>query len=69
MTAEIAISSVVVLVCIAPIIIIGIVRYRSKEPVGFWSGKKPPRKEQLTDVINGKRILGPQQDIREVKNA
>ena len=25
--------------------------------------------EQVTDVINGKRILGPLQDIREVKNA
>lgn len=25
--------------------------------------------EQVTDVVNGKRILGPPQDIREVKNA
>ncbi|MCM1237709.1 MAG: Fic family protein [Ruminococcus flavefaciens] len=25
--------------------------------------------EQVTDVINGKRILGPPQDIREIKNA
>ena len=25
--------------------------------------------QQVTDVINGKRILGPPQDIREVKNA
>ncbi|MCM1154004.1 MAG: hypothetical protein NC392_01475 [Roseburia sp.] len=25
--------------------------------------------EQVTDVINGKHILGPPQDIREVKNA
>ncbi len=25
--------------------------------------------EQVTDVINGRRILGPPQDIREVKNA
>jgi Fic family protein len=25
--------------------------------------------EQVTDVINGKRILGPPQDIHEVKNA
>jgi hypothetical protein len=48
--AEIIISSVIVLVCTAPVIIIGIVQYRSKEPVGFWSGKKPPGKEQITDV-------------------
>ena len=50
MTAEIIIFSVILLISAAPIIIIGIVQYRSKEPVGFWSGKKPPRKEQITDV-------------------
>lgn len=50
MTAEIVISSVIVLVSVAPVIMIGIVQYRSEEPVGFWSGKKPPLKEQLTDV-------------------
>ena len=50
MTAEIVISSVILLISAAPIIIIGIVQYRSKDPVGFWSGKKPPKKEQITDV-------------------
>ena len=50
MTAEAVIMSVILLVSAAPIIIIGIVQYRSKEPVGFWSGKKPPQKEQITDV-------------------
>ena len=50
MIAEIVISSVIVLVSTVPIIIIGIVQYRSKDPVGFWSGKKPPKKEQITDV-------------------
>ena len=50
MTAEIIIFSVILLISAAPIIIIGIVQYRSKEPVGFWSGKKPPEKEQITDV-------------------
>ncbi len=50
MTAEIIIFSVILLISAAPIIIIGIVQYRSKEPVGFWSGKKPPGKEQITDV-------------------
>lgn len=50
MTAEIVISSVILLISTAPIIIIGVVQYRSKEPVGFWSGKKPPSKEQITDV-------------------
>ena len=50
MTAEIIISSVILLISTAPIIMIGIVQYRSKDPVGFWSGKKPPKKEQITDV-------------------
>ncbi len=31
-------------------IIIGIVQYRSKEPVGFYSGEEPPKREELTDV-------------------
>lgn len=29
---------------------IGISQYKSKEPVGFYSGEKPPREEDLTDV-------------------
>ena len=58
MTAETVISSVAALVCIAPVIIIGIVQYRSKEPVGFWSGKKPPQKEQITDVKEYNRKHG-----------
>ena len=50
MTAETVIVSIILLVSIAPIIMIGVVQYRSKDPVGFWSGKKPPQKEQITDV-------------------
>lgn len=50
MTAEIVMSSVISLVAVTPIIMIGIVQYRSKDPVGFWSGKKPPQREQITDV-------------------
>ena len=50
MTAETVIFSVILLISAAPIIVIGIVQYRSKDPVGFWSGKKPPKREQITDV-------------------
>lgn len=50
MKVETVISSVILLVSMAPIIIIGIAQYRSKNPVGFWSGKQPPKKEQITDV-------------------
>ncbi len=42
--------AVILLVSIGPIIILGIAQYRSKDPVGFWSGKKPPEREQITDV-------------------
>ena len=48
--AEIVFSSVIILISTVPIIIIGIVQYRSKDPVAFWSGKEPPKKEQVTDV-------------------
>lgn len=50
MAAETIFSAVILLVSIGPIIILGIVQYRSKEPVGFWSGKEPPKREQVTDV-------------------
>ena len=30
---------------------IGISQYRSKKPVGFYSGEKPPLEHELTDVI------------------
>ncbi len=42
--AEILFSIVVLVISTSPLIILGIVQYRSKEPVGFWAGKKPPRK-------------------------
>lgn len=35
MAAETIISSVIMLISIGPIIILGIVQYRSDEPVGF----------------------------------
>lgn len=50
MTSETIVAMVVVLIGILPILIIGIVQFRSKNPVGFWSGKEPPRAEQITDV-------------------
>lgn len=50
MMVETIFSTVVLLICAIPLIILGIVQYRSKEPVGFWAGKKPPRKEEITDV-------------------
>ena len=50
MTTETVFATIVAIICILPILIIGIVQFRSKNPVGFWSGMEPPKKEQLTDV-------------------
>lgn len=40
------------IMCLVALIFIGlgISQYRSKKPVGFYSGEKPPKKEELTDV-------------------
>lgn len=48
--AETIICFMILLLCALPIIILGITQYRSKDPVGFWSGIKPPAREQITDV-------------------
>lgn len=48
--AERIITIVIIAISAAPLIILGIVQYRSKDPVGFWSGKEPPKREQITDV-------------------
>lgn len=50
MTVENIFSMAVAVICISPILIIGIVQYNSKRPVGFWAGKEPPKEEQITDV-------------------
>lgn len=48
--AETIICVVILMICAVPLIILGIVQYRSKDPVGFWSGQKPPVREQITDI-------------------
>lgn len=50
MTTETIFGIMVALIGILPILILGIVQYCSKEPVGFWAGKEPPKKEQVSDV-------------------
>lgn len=49
--AETIIFLAVLLISAGPIIAIGIAQYRSKEPVGFWSGKKPPKREQMVFLL------------------
>ena len=40
----------IVLISSAPMIILGIIQYNSKKPVGFWAGKEPPGEEQVSDI-------------------
>ena len=41
-----------VIFCIVAMIMlgIGVSQLKSKEPVGFYTGEKPPKAEQLSDV-------------------
>ena len=48
--AENIIAFVILLLVSMIMIIIGVSQIRSKEPVGFYSGEKPPKKEQLLDM-------------------
>ena len=48
--AEKIITFVIFLLVSMIFIIIGISQIRSKEPVGFYSGEKPPKTEQLLDM-------------------
>ncbi|MCM1267284.1 MAG: hypothetical protein NC302_05200 [Bacteroidales bacterium] len=48
--AETILFAGILILCAGAVILLGIVQYRSKEPVAFWSGKKPPTREQITDV-------------------
>lgn len=37
---------------------IGVSQLKSQEPVGFYSGEKPPNKDELTDVISWNKKHG-----------
>ena len=47
---EIIFALVIYLLVAAIMLGIGISQYRSKSPVGFYSGEKPPMESELTDV-------------------
>ena len=48
--AENIIAFVIFLLVAAVMIIIGVSQVKSKEPVGFYTGEIPPKREQLSDV-------------------
>ena len=51
MIAEIIIGLVIYLIVAAVILGIGISQYRSTKPVAFYSGEKPPKERELSDVF------------------
>ena len=51
MLAEIMIGFVIMLFVAAVMLGIGISQYRSTKPVGFYSGEKPPKESELSDVL------------------
>ena len=48
--AETIIGFVIYMITAAIMLGIGISQYRSKNPVGFYSGEKPPKASELSDV-------------------
>ena len=52
MTAETIICIVILLICAIPLIVIGMFQVKSKEPVGFWTGVKPPSRDKVSDVTS-----------------
>ncbi len=49
--AEYIISLVIFLLVTVVMIIIGVSQIRSEKPVGFYTGEKPPREDELSDVV------------------
>lgn len=48
--AEYIISFIILLLVSIVMILIGISQIKSKEPVGFYMGEKPPREDELLDI-------------------
>ena len=63
MIVEIIFGLVIYLVVAAVMLGIGISQYRSTKPVAFYSGEKPPKESELSDVLmwnkkHGKMWIG-----------
>ena len=50
MTAENIIAIVILIICMLPLIVLGLFQMKSKEPVGFWTGVTPPSRDKVSDV-------------------
>lgn len=58
MTAEIIIGLVIYCLVAAVMFGIGFTQYRSTKPVGFYSGEKPPKESELSDVVGWNKEHG-----------
>ena len=56
--AEAILSGIALGYCAFIVFIIGLVQYRSKKPVGFYTGEKPLKAEQISDVSAWNRCHG-----------
>lgn len=44
------ITVVILFICMLVFVILGAIQCRSKNPVGFWTGIKPPDEKQVRDI-------------------
>lgn len=49
--AETIISGVIFGICALIMLGIGISQLKSKKPVGFYSGEKPPNEDEISDIL------------------
>ncbi len=56
--AEAILSGIALGYCAFIVFIIGFVQYKSKKPVGFYTGEKPLKAEQISDVSAWNRCHG-----------
>ena len=52
------VSGIIFAWCALIMIVIGIFQLKSKEPVGFYTGEKPPAREEIKDVAAWNRKHG-----------
>lgn len=56
--AGMIISGIIVCVCTGIVVGIGISQMKSKDPVGFYTGEKPPKREQVSNVASWNKKHG-----------
>ena len=42
---------IVIMICTIIVVGLGFTQFKSSTPVGFYTGIKPPQKEEVTDIV------------------